>query len=322
MTEVMIVDAPVANQLMPRRSVAAKRRNAITGWLFISPWIIGFLAFTLIPMIASLVLSFLDYDFIRPENTEFIGLSNYTRLITDPNVGRSLTITVRFILMALPVFILSPLGLAALLNSRNLKAQRFFRTFYFLPYMIPFISGVYIWNGFLNSERGWMNDMLQAVGWASPPDWLNSTTWIYPSLLLVGLWGIGNAMLTMLSGMQGVPTELYEAARVDGAGPLTTFRIITIPMISPVIMYNIVVVLIGLFQYFLVPYVLAGTNGEPSGATFFYNLYLFKTFFTYQDMSYGATLAWVLFVIALIFTAVLFGTAKYWVYYAGAERSE
>lgn len=302
-----------------RKASPIARRQARTGLLFISPWIVGFLAFTLLPMAASLALSFTDYNFIEPGETRLIGLDNYVRLAQDPNISHALFITLRYLLISVPVAILAPLGLAALLNSRSLVGKQVFRTLFFLPYMIPFISTVYIWNGFLNSERGWLNKGLEAIGVAGP-DWLNSTTWIYPALILVGLWGVGNAMLTLLAGMQAVPSELYDAARVDGAGPFSAFRHVTIPMISPVILYNLVLALIACFQYFLVPYVLAGENGEPARSTFFYNLYLFKTFFTYQDMPYGATQAWVLFVIALFVTVLLFGSAKYWVYYAGEER--
>jgi multiple sugar transport system permease protein len=219
-----------------------------------------------------------------------------------------------------PVGLAVPLALAALMNSKNLWAKPVFRTLFYLPTILPFIATVYIWQGVLNDQTGWLNKALETV--AIPgPDWLTSTTWIFPALLLVSLWGIGNTFLTLMAGMQGVSTELYEAARVDGAGPLTIFFQITIPMISPVIFYNLTLILIATFQYFLIPYVLVpGPNGEPGRSTFFYNLYLFKSFFTYQDMAYGATLAWVLFIIVLAVTAALFGSARYWVYYAAGEE--
>lgn len=301
-----------------RKTSPFARRGAVTGLLFLSPWLVGLLAFTLLPMLASLALSFTNYNLIHPEETRFVGAANYANLLRDPAVRESLWLTVRFMLVAVPLALIVPLGLAALLNSRQLWGKRIFRTLFFLPSVVPFISTVYIWQGVLNSETGWINKALRVVGMAGP-DWLDSTTWIYPALLIVNAWGVGNVMLTLLAGMQGVPTEYYEAARVDGAGPWTTFRHITLPLISPVIFYNLVLALIGAFQYFLLPFVLSGTNGEPGHSTFFYNLYLFKTFFTYQDMSYGATLAWVLFVVVLAVTAAVFGTAKFWVYYAAED---
>jgi multiple sugar transport system permease protein len=153
------------------------------------------------------------------------------------------------------------------------------------------------------------------------PDWANSITWVYPTYVIMGIWGVGNAMLIMISGLQSVPTELYDAAKVDGAGVWGQFRNVTFPMISPVIFYNVTLTIVGLFQYFLVPLVVNNGTGRPGGATMFYNLYLYKTFFTFQNMSYGSTMAWLLFAIVLVVTIVLFGTARYWVYYAGESRS-
>lgn len=303
-----------------RRASPMARRQTITGLLFLSPWLIGFFAFTLLPMVASLALSFTSYNLIKPEETRFIGLGNYLRLANDPAVGLALGVTLKFLILSVPLSILVPLLLAALMNSRHLLARPFFRTLFYMPTVLPFIATVYIWQGVLNDKTGWLNKALEALGLAGP-QWLTSAVWIIPALLLVNLWGIGNTFLTLLAGIQGVPTELYEAARVDGAGPVTIFRHVTVPLISPVIFYNLTLSLIATFQYFLVPYVLVpGPNGEPGRSTFFYNLYLFKSFFTYQDMAYGATLAWVLFIIVLAVTAALFGSARYWVYYAGEER--
>jgi ABC-type sugar transport system permease subunit len=152
------------------------------------------------------------------------------------------------------------------------------------------------------------------------PNWANDINWVYPTYVIMGIWGVGNAMIVMLAGLQSVPTELYDAAKVDGAGNWAIFRNVTFPMISPVIFYNLTLSIVGLFQYFLVPLVVNSGTGRPGGATMFYNLYLFKTFFTYQNMSYGSTLAWVLFGIILLVTIVLFATSRFWVYYAGETR--
>jgi multiple sugar transport system permease protein len=188
---------------------------------------------------------------------------------------------------------------------------------------VPFVASVFLWGGMLNPESGWINRFLEWVGVAkeSLPQWANDVNWVYPTYVIMGIWGVGNAMLIMLAGLQGVPTELYDAAKVDGATAWATFWNITFPMISPVIFYNIILNVVGLFQYFLVPLVVNNGTGRPGGATLFYNLYLYKTFFTFQNMSYGSTLAWFLFLIILVVTVFLFWSAKYWVYYAGEARS-
>jgi multiple sugar transport system permease protein len=306
------------------------RRELKWGMLFLSPWIIGFLAFTLIPMLATLFFTFLNLKITdgilsRPD---FAGLENYQQLLKDPQVWStgatpgSLWVTIKFGLFALPVGIFVPLGLAVLMNNKHLKGQMFFRSMFYMPYIVPFVAAVFLWGGMLNPESGWINRTLIFLGVArdSVPTWANDVNWVYPTYVIMGIWGIGNAMLIMLAGLQGVPTELYDAAKVDGANSWHTFWKITFPMISPVIFYNIVLSVVGLFQYFLVPLVVNQGTGRPGGATFFYNLYLYKTFFTYQDMAYGSTLAWFLFAVILIITMVLFGTAKYWVYYAGDSR--
>jgi ABC-type sugar transport systems, permease components len=305
------------------------RRESSWGLLFLSPWIIGFLAFTLIPTLATLFFSFLNLritdGILSPPH--FAGLENYKQLFKDPQVWStgstpgSLWITIKFGLFALPVGIFLPLGIALLMNNKHLKGQMLFRSLFYMPYIVPFVAAVFIWGGMLNPESGWINRTLMYFGMPkeSVPTWANDIHWVYPAYVILGIWGIGNAMLIMLAGLQGVPTELYDAAKVDGANGWQTFWKITFPMISPVIFYNLVLSVVGLFQYFLVPLVVNQGTGLPGGATFFYNLYLYKTFFTYQNMSYGSALAWFLFLVILLVTIVLFGTAKYWVYYA-AER--
>jgi multiple sugar transport system permease protein len=180
------------------------------------------------------------------------------------------------------------------------------------------VSVAYIWQGFLNTRTGWLNRFLELLT-IPGPEWLNSTTWIYSALILVGLWGVGDALIRTLAGLQNVPTELYEAVRVDGAGWFRTFWSITIPMISPMIFYNVLLLVIGLFQYFVLAWILGGPNSNPDESTLFYNVYLYKQAFVYSNMGYGSTLAWVLFLLALGVTIILFGTQKYWVYYAAEE---
>jgi multiple sugar transport system permease protein len=323
-----------------RKMQPIARREMKNGLLFLSPWLFGFLAFTFLPMIATLVFSFFKISItdgilsvFRSEN--FVGFDNYAQLLKDPQAGvhpqywfasrtpSSLIVTLKFALFALPVGILAPLGLALLMNNRFLKGKFVFRSLFYMPFIVPFVASVFLWGGMLNTETGWINRFLLFLGFAreSLPLWANDVNWVYPTYVIMGIWGIGNAMLIMLAGLQGVPTELYDAANVDGANSWASFWNITFPMISPVIFYNLTLNIIGLFQYFLVPLVVNNGTGRPGGATMFYNLYLYKTFFTFQNMSYGSTLAWFLFLIILLVTILLFATAKYWVYYAGEARS-
>lgn len=320
-----------------RKMSAISRKEMNTGLLFLSPWLLGFVAFTFLPMMATLFFSFINLNitdgiFSAPK---FVGFENYARLFKDPIAGISpsfwfasktpsaFLITLKFALYALPVGIFAPLFLALLMNNKNLKGQYIFRTLFYMPFVVPFIASIFLWGGMLNPETGWINRILISMGMAKDavPTWANDVNWVYPTYVIMGIWGIGNAMLIMLAGLQGVPTELYDAAKVDGANTWKTFWSITFPMISPVIFYNLTLNIIGLFQYFLVPLVVNNGTGRPGGATMFYNLYLYKTFFTYQDMSYGSTLAWFLFLIILVITVLLFSTAKYWVYYAAEARS-
>jgi ABC-type sugar transport system permease subunit len=308
------------------------RREMRQGLGFLSPWIIGFLAFTLLPIIASLIFSLLDMritDGILSE-PKFVGLDNYAKLANDPQIWTgesgtrgSLWITVRFGLIALPVGLLLPLALALLVNSPHLRGTMLFRSLFYMPYIIPFVAAVFLWGGMLNPETGWINRALMSLGVPreSVPNWASDVNWVYPTYVIMGIWGVGNSMLIMLSGLQSVPTELYDAAKVDGANAWQSFRNVTLPMISPVIFYNVTLGMIYLFQYFLVPLVVNSGDGRPGGATMFYNVYLYRTFFVFQRMSYGSAMAWLLFIIILVVTLVLFGTARYWVYYAGESRS-
>lgn len=323
-----------------RNMTPIARREFKQGMAFLSPWIIGFFAFTFLPIIASLIFSFMNLSITDGilSTPKFVGFENYITLLKDRQAGvdprtwitwlsggtpSSMGVTISFALISLPIGILVPLGLAVLMNNPNLKGTMILRSLFYMPSIVPFVAAIFLWGGMLNSETGWINRVLIALGMPreATPDWANSTFWVYPTYTIMGIWGIGNAMLIMLAGLQGVPTELYDAATVDGANGWHTFWKITFPMISPVIFFNLVLSIVGLFQYFLVPLVVNNGTGRPGGATMFYSLYLFRNFFAFQDMSYGSTLAWFLFIIILLITYILFSTAKYWVYYAGDSRS-
>ena len=299
------------------RELSVQQARILWGWVFLAPWIIGFLAFYFFPMIASLGFTFTDLQLTKPDEVSFVGLDNYRTLLNDAYVGKSLRVTFSYMLLALPISIIIPLALATLLNSKRLWGRRLFRTLFYMPYMVPVISLAYIYNGFLNAQTGWLNRFLSESLGIQGPNWLYSATWIYPALLMFGIWGTGNAMLTLLASMQTVPTELYEAARVDGANAITVFRRITLPLITPMIFYNLILSLIGLFRYFDIPYIISRGTGGPNDITLFYNLYFYRVAFQFDRMGYGATLAWLLFVIALVITGFFFATARNWVYYAG-----
>ena len=294
-------------------------REAIYGYLFIGPWLIGLVLFTAGPMIASFVMSLTDFNLVRPEATKFIGLDNYVRMASDPTVAQSFIATFKFALIAIPVTMIASLGFAMLLNHPRLAFKGPLRTLVYMPIMIPLVASTLVWLGFLNTETGWLNAILGALG-LPQPDWINSETWIYPALTLMGLWGIGNFMIINIAGLQSVPTELYEAAKIDGAGAWTQFRRITIPLMSPVLLYNLVIILIGTFQYFTQAYTMTNGRGDPNNATLFVNLVLYREGFVFNHMGYAAAIAWLLFVVVLVLTLVLFSVARRRVYYAGGER--
>ncbi len=304
-----------ASALPKTRQRTVEQQQRLWGWIFLSPWLIGFAIFTAFPMLASLVFSFTDFTI--GQDIHWVGLKNWSQMFTDPITLQSLSVTFRFALYLLPISILFPLLVATLLNSKTLYAKPFFRLFFYMPYIIPAISGVFIWQGFLNGQTGWLDRVLRGIGINPAPNWLE-TPYLNTGLVMISLWGIGNAMLTMMASMQGVPTELYEAAKVDGAGPWHSWRNITLPMISPVIFYNLVLTSIGLMQYFTVPYVL--TNATRSNPDLnFINLHLYRTAFQYQQMGFASALAWLMFIIGLVITIGLFASARRWVYYAGGD---
>ena len=301
----------------PRRSSTLARREAAWGLLFLSPWIIGFLAFTLIPMIVTLGFTFTNINLSQEEPLSFVGLRNWSALIADQEAWSALGVTFKFALLALPVGVVVPFAVALLLNSQSLRGTSAFRVLFFLPYVVPFVAGVLIWQGMLNPDAGWINQFLGLLGVSDPPNWLQDPSLVYPSLVLIGIWGIGGGIIVNMAGLRGIPTELYEAVRIDGAGWWAQLRHVTIPMMSPILFYTLILGVIEVLQYFLVPLVLKNGTGEPGGTTLFYNLNLYQTFFTFQDWSYGATMAWLLFGIALVVTLILFRLSRRYVYYAG-----
>ncbi len=307
------------------RLTGAQRVEAKWGLLFISPWLIGFAIFYLVPMVVSLLFSLYDFTLSAPDEARFIGLQNWSRMLfDDPNTWETLFVTFKFALISLPIGMVSAFLLAVLLNSQHLIGQNIFRTLFYAPTMVPLIAAILIWSRVLNPQTGWLNQLIEVTGIEAVGinglRWLDDPNLIYIAYTFIGLWGIGNAILINLASLQGVPTELYEAASIDGAGWLRQLWSVTIPMVTPVIFYNLVLSVVGLLQFFIVPWVLNLGSGYPEGTTNFYMIYFYKQAFTFQNMGYGATLAWFMFIIGLAITIFLFATGRYWVYYAGESK--
>lgn len=290
-----------------------RRRRALEGYLYISPFLIGFAVFTAYPLLASLYLSFTNFNLITPP--VWVGLENYVRAFSGDNLfWTSLARTAQYTLIVVPLGVAASLG-AALLLTRGFRGTSMFRTFFFLPSITPIIASVLIWLWILQPSIGVLNYLLSLVHIPGPP-WVQSTTWAIPSLILLSLWNTagGTRMIVFLAGLQGVPVELYDAAKIDGANAWQRFLNVTVPLISPVIFFNLIVSVIAALSVFSVAYI--GTQGGPAYATYFYVYHLYTTAFQYSLMGYAAALAWIFLVVVLVLTALQFRLQHRWVYYA------
>lgn len=298
-----------------RRMNRLERREARWSLFFLSPWIIGFVLFTLLPLGTSLVYTFMDFNMLRPDEVGFVGLANYRRLAADAVAWRSLTLTAVYVIVWTPISVIVPLIIATLLHTRYLWATRMFRLFFYLPTLVPDLAVAYIVFGFFYG-RGWFYQLFLApLGVSATEGGPLLSSFLVLVLANTSLWGVGNIILILLAAKQGVPHDLYEAAKVDGAGPMCTFMRITLPSISPVLFYSLVISLIGSFQYFAAPFLVGGGGYDPDNPWMFYTVYMVRHMVLFQDLSYAATLGWlfVLFVGAL--TLLVFGTSRYWVFY-------
>ena len=305
----------------PSGGGAVARRERRWGLLFVSPWLFGLTTLFALPLLVSLALSFTDYEIVDQdgEPTKFVGLDNWTRLFTDRWVRHGAYITLRFAVIAIPLGLIVPLALAYLLTSKRLWGRDFFRAMFYLPTMVPFIAAVIVWRFYLNGQFGWFAKLFGLVG-IDMPDFMNQPETAMIGLWLIGLWGIGNAMIINIAALNGVPKDLYEAATLDGAGKWRLFRDVTIPMISPIIFYNLMLGLVGIGQYFVVPYALSEGTGDPDGAVKFYTLYFYQQTFNFFQGGYGSALAWAMFIVIFALTAALFWSARFWVHYEYEEK--
>jgi len=289
--------------------VRSFKKNAI-GYAFISPWLLGFLVFTAGPFLVSVYLSFTRYDIVSAP--VWVGWANYHKLLTgDPLFWKSLGITFKYALVAVPVGIVAGVGLALLLNL-EIRGISVYRTVFYVPSIVPVVATSVIFVWLLNPQIGLVNGLLRWFGIVGPA-WLQDTKWAFWSLVFMSLWGVGGSMIIYLAGLKDIPAALYEAAIIDGAGAWQRTRHVTLPMITPVIFFNLIMGVIGAFQYFTQAYVM--TLGGPEDSTHFYALYLFNRAWRYLDMGYASAMAWILFVIVMVFTILIFRTHKRWVHY-------
>jgi multiple sugar transport system permease protein len=291
------------------------------GLFFLMPWFIGLLAFRLLPIIFTFFLSFTDYNDTKEfsfDTINWIGLDNYAKLFNDPDLADALGVTFRFVLVAVPASLILGLSMALLVNSKYLLIPSFFRTIFFLPNIIPTVAGLLIFQGVLNPQSGWLNMALKIFG-IDGPRWLYDPDTAVFALNLVELWGIGNFMMVYLIALQKVPSEIYEAVRLDGANSVQSFYFITIPMISPALFYSAIITVIASFQYFVIAMLLGGRNGDPQGATLFFNLHFYREAFVFNNMGYASTLSILLFAIIMGLTALMFGFLQRGVYYTSPD---
>ena len=298
--------------ILPKSFRTLRARQIFWFYLFAAPWILGFLIFNLIPMASSLYLSLTNYSVLMP--TQFVGLKNYTEMIQDEYLGTSIVNTIYYVLLAVPLGTLTALVLALLLNHKDLKGREFYRAAFYVPSVMPTVALSILWVWLLQPRFGLINMFLSLAG-IQGPNWLGDPNWVKIGFVLMSLTGVGSNMVILLAALQGVPNQLYEAAELDGADWWMKFLNITLPMISPAIFFTLVIGFIGSFQVFTQVYIM--TDGAPANASLFYNLYLYRNAFLYFKMGYASALAWLLFVIIVIFTFIQFRLSSKWVYYYG-----
>jgi multiple sugar transport system permease protein len=313
--------APMSKREKKRAAFRSKynRREAIAGYLFIAPWIIGFLVFTLGAMVYSLVISFSNYNLARNTATP-VGFANYAQLFEDPKVGLSLMNTLVYALMAVPLELAFALFLAMLL-ARVGKGAGFFRTVYYLPKMTPTVATASVFLLLLNGNSGAINKGLEVIG-IEGPQWLVDPAWVKPSIVIMTLWTVSGTMVIFLAALKNVPRDLYEVAALDGAGPVRQFFTITIPMISSAIFFNLIVLTIAAFQTFDQAYLLFWrdqSNASPE-SSLFYAVYLFQQAFRQFNFGFAAAMAWLLFMIIMLITFIQMKFGNRFVYYEGDDH--
>jgi multiple sugar transport system permease protein len=290
----------------------SRRRESLWFYAIISPWLIGLLVLLAGPMLYSIYLSFTNWDLFNPP--EWIGLDNYVRLFTrDRTFGMALSNTFYYTLLYVPLNMALSLGIAYLLN-KNLPGMRFFRTMIYLPYVVPVVATTMVFRWVFAPDNGLLNGLLGAFG-VEGPAWLLNPAWVKIALIIMSLWGVGSGVVFLLAGMQGIPAELYEAAAIDGANERQRFFRITLPMLSPVIFFNMIMGIIASLQTFTQIYILNADPNTPSNSIVMIIPYLFDNAFRFNKMGYASAMAWVVFIIIFVLTLVVIRSSSAWVFY-------
>ena len=302
--------------MSPQRGAVrrALRRN-IEGYLFVSPVVLGLLIWTLIPFVTAFYFSFTKYDLLSPPIWH--GVKNYQHLLNDPLFWQGVKVTLLFTAMFLPLSICAGLAMALLLNQR-VRGIGLLRTAFYIPSIVPLVATAVLWIWIFDPDYGLLNDALKALHLPTGL-WLVDPGSALPSLVLMGLWGVGGGMIVFLAGLQGIAEEYYEAAKIDGAGAIAQFRHVTLPLLSPTLFYQIILGLIASLQYFTQAFILGGTTaggmGEPLNSTLFLTIYTYQVAFSYTQMGYACAISVMLFAMILLLTLILFGTQRFWVFY-------
>lgn len=297
----------------PGRQGLVARKEQRAAYLFLSPWLIGLAVFWLGPILASIVISMTNWNIIS--SPDWVGLRNYREMLDDRTFWQSMKVTMLYLVMSVPLYLVCGVLLGLLLNLK-IRGINLFRTILFLPAVLSGVAVAVLWVALLNPDVGVVNEMLRAIGIEDPPRWIVSPTWAVPSVVLVGLWGIGGGAIIYLAGLQNIPQQLYEVARLDGAGAWQQFRYVTLPMLTPTLLFVLLTGLVAAFQVFDVAYVLSrgGTQGIGESLQF-YLINLWNEAFQNGRYGYGSALAWVLVIIAAVVILAIFKTSGRWVYY-------
>ncbi len=288
-------------------------QDAIWGYVFLSPWILGMIFFTAGPIIASLILSFCDWDLITLP--KLVGFGNFMKMFTDARFLNSMFNTFYYTVFSVPLGIIGSVMVALLMNQKW-RTVRLLRTIYYLPSVTAGVASAIIWMWLLNPDFGLINYGLSLLG-IKGPMWMADEVWSKPAIIIMSLWGVGGNMIIYLAGLQGIPRQLYEAADIDGAGMFDKFRYVTLPMLTPVIFFNLIMSIVASFQVFTQVYVMTGGQGGPADSTLVMVLYIYQQAFKFHNMGYASAIAWVLFIIILVFTLLQFKMSGGWVHYEG-----
>lgn len=330
----LLITGCVAATVFVRRRTAhstRERNEAKQFYLFAAPWLIGFFVFTFGAMAASLIISFSKWDTLSPAH--FVGLRNYADMFSaDGKFYKSIFVTIYYAVFSIPLALVGGLAISVLMNQK-LFGIRLFRTIYYLPVVVSGVATAMMWLYIFNPTTGLINKFLTLnvipgfadgkfvwhAAWATPPAWLQDPAWALPAFIIMGVWGVGGAMVIYLAALQGVPEDLYEAAKIDGAGPWRTFLNVTLPLLTPAIFYQLVVGTMYALQMFLPAYIMTGGRGGPEDSTLFYGLYLYNNAFEWLKLGYASAMAWILFMVVLAITLIHFRAASRWVYYEGKK---